>query len=297
MIRQKTRPVKVCTGRRKRTIMDEAKRLFQESFLKPDVKLEVYDEQGPSNFKVIPLHTNIQVTSFVDGGVAPKRMKHNNPTKSTATTSTNIEEEIVDTGSTDHVSSRNMVSFNKNVVNFDNIVVQSTSKTNTTTSAKHSCVVEEEEDEDSFENEYCTGNTVQYSKKSTNSGWFIESNEAKEDKKKIKSDEEDDPENKDHLCVDFTIGKKENELDEDEPEKIELVNREQQMIEKEENHNKHERQEREKEQKHKLKGRISPHTVCFQFVSRERFEKEEKEKRRREEHYREKYVSQKTRYR
>ena len=64
MIRKKTRPVSVCTGKRTH-IKNEAKKLFKESFLKPDVKIEQHEEES-KKYKIIPLHKNIHIVSSAE---------------------------------------------------------------------------------------------------------------------------------------------------------------------------------------------------------------------------------------
>jgi len=69
MIRKKTRPVSVCTGKGKNTMRNEAGELFKASFLKPDVRIEedrFVDKKGPRKYRVIPLHKHIHIVSAAD---------------------------------------------------------------------------------------------------------------------------------------------------------------------------------------------------------------------------------------
>ena len=69
MIRKKTRPVSVCTGRGKKIMRNEARDLFKASFLKPDVRVvedRYVDKKGPRKYRVIPLHKHIHVVSAAD---------------------------------------------------------------------------------------------------------------------------------------------------------------------------------------------------------------------------------------
>ena len=76
MIRNKTKPVSVCTGNgkhKKSEFQKEAKELLKSSFLKPDCRIKLIEKNGeeedktkPKIYRVIPLHKTIHIVSAAE---------------------------------------------------------------------------------------------------------------------------------------------------------------------------------------------------------------------------------------